>query len=97
MKDEFIYKLMEFLKITYDCYKSTNYIEDRKAFQSDIVLCTSWLIKAYENTPISEILEDIFDASTSKHMFDYYKQGVYGNIQEKAFVKFKKELELMRK
>ncbi|MGE5106211.1 MAG: hypothetical protein ACM3H8_01600 [Sphingobacteriales bacterium] len=96
MKNKFIELLMIFLKTTYDCYSKTNYAEDRIAFQSDIVLCVSWLIKAHDNISINEIIEDVFDLSSSKHIFDYYKQGIYGDIQAKAFVEFKKELELIR-
>ena len=84
--------IMNFLRITYQCYKSTNYTEDRIAFQSDIALCAKWLLELEEDKNINLIIENVMDASTSKHICDYYKQGEFGNMQTAAFENLRSEM-----
>lgn len=96
MKEKLLLKLMDFLKICYDCLMQTPYSSDKVAFQSDINICVGWLLKIHDDVPIKEIIDDILDSSTSKHFFDYYKEGVYGDIQAKGFADFQTEIELMK-
>lgn len=91
-KENLFKSIMEFIKITYNCYVNTNYTEDRIAYQNDITLCSSWLIEIDNKTSISKIIESIMDSSTSKHILDYYKGGKYGEIQAEAFTKLKNEI-----
>jgi hypothetical protein len=84
--------VLKFLNVTYQCYKSTNYTEDRIAFQSDIALCAKWVLDIDNNEEIQIIISDILDESTVKYILDYYKQGKYGDDQAVAFEEFKKEV-----
>lgn len=86
-KNNLTEEIMEFLKVTYECYKTTNYAEDRKAFESDIALCVGWLISIYNDDNIQKTINDILDTSTSKHISDFYKQGIFGDKQAKAFTR----------
>ncbi len=42
-KEKLLEAIMAFMKITYQCYISTNYADDRIAFQRDIALCVGWI------------------------------------------------------
>lgn len=91
-KEILLKSVLKFLNVTYNCYKSTTYTEDRIAFQSDITLCAKWVLDIENNEEIQKIISDILDESTVKHILDYYKQGKYGDDQAVAFEDFKKEV-----
>jgi len=85
-KNEHLYnEIMSFIKLTYKCFQQTNYTEDRKAYESDIILCVSWIIKLYDNIDSEKIIQEILDSSTSKFIYDYFKQGSLGEGQVAAF------------
>lgn len=95
-EEKLLAAVMEFMKITYQCYTGTNYADDRVAFQSDIALCAKWILDIDNNNDIQKTIEDILDSSTVKHILDYYKQGKFGDEQAAAFEKFKKEVEAIK-
>ena len=78
-------EIISFCKITYKCLQETSYTEDRNAYESDILLCVSWLIQLYDNIEPVIIIEEILDSSTSKLIYDYYKHGSLGDEQVTAF------------
>ena len=92
-KEKMVISIMKFMKISLYGYENTSYTEDRLAYQRDIVLCAKWLLQIDESIKIDNIIEDILDSSTEKHILDHYKHGKLGDEQAKGFVDMKKDVQ----
>jgi len=94
-KKNLVDAIVDFTKLTLKCYHETNYTEDRVAFQRDLVLCSEWLVLALDNSRVKDVPNLILDISSSKTVLDYYKQGVWGDEQAKAFVELQNRMKLV--
>lgn len=84
--------VMKFLKVTNECLEQTNYAEDRRAYEKDIALCSTWLIKLYDKVNVEIIISEIKAAQTDKNILDYYKRGIFGEKQAKALIVLQNEI-----
>ena len=91
-KQKLLTAIFKFLNVCYNCYSGTNYVDDRVAFQSDIVICAKWVLDIENNIDIQIVISDILDTKTVKHILDYYKRGSFGDEQAVAYEILKAEV-----
>ena len=83
-KELLLQKILEFVVAVYDCRTNTPFVQDRKLYADDLVIATGWMVDLYKGKKPNDVAITIIDPSTSK-MFDYWKQGEWGDKECEAF------------
>ena len=73
-----------FLSILNRCLNETTFVEDRRLFAADLAAANAWLTRLDAGEPPSAIAAEILAPGTAKQFTDYWRQGVWGDLESTA-------------
>lgn len=76
--------IREFIAILDRCSSETTFVEDRRLYADDLAAANTWLARLDAGEPPDEIAAEILAPATAKQFTDYWRQGVWGDMESTA-------------
>jgi len=73
-----------FISILYRCLNETTFVEDRRLYAADLAAANTWLTRLEAGEPSGAIAAEILAPATAKQFTDYWRQGVWGDLESAA-------------
>lgn len=73
-----------FIAILNRCLNETTYVEDRRLYADDLAAVNAWLTRLGAGESPSVIAAEILAPATAKQFTDYWRQGVWGDLESAA-------------
>lgn len=70
--------ILEFMAVVYDCYKNTNYANDRHSYAKDLTVAMGWIVELRGGADVSKVVESILSIETDRTLIDYRRGGEWG-------------------
>lgn len=77
-------EILDFIAVLNRCLAETTFVQDRRLYADDIAAATAWLVRLKKGGEASTIATEILEPATTKQFTDYWRQGVWGEIESKA-------------
>lgn len=77
-------KILDFIAVLHRCFSETTYAEDRSIYATDIAVAVGWLVKLHQGQAPNDITNLIVESSTNKYFTDYWRRGMWGELEAKA-------------
>lgn len=77
-------EIRAFLFILDRCLNETTFVEDRCLFAADLAAADAWLARLDAGEPPDAIAAEILAPGTAKQFTDYWRQGVWGDLESAA-------------
>lgn len=77
-------KILEFIAVLNTCLSETSFAEDRPIYADDIAAATDWLTRLHKGEQASSVAHEILEPATAKQFTDYWRQGVWGEMESAA-------------
>ena len=74
--------ILDYMAVVCDCLAQSDFANDRPVYMGDLALASAWLVKLHRGETAAAVANDI--AQAGKALFDYYRQGPWGERHAKA-------------
>lgn len=76
--------ILRFIAVLNRCLSDTTFVEDRRLYTDDLVAANVWLNRLRDGESAAVIAATILEPSTAKQFTDYWRQGVWGDMESEA-------------
>jgi len=73
-----------FVAVIEMCLRETAFVEDRHLYLDDLAAANRWLTRLGAGEAATSIAAEIIAPATAKHFTDYWRQGVWGDLESTA-------------
>lgn len=73
-----------FIAILNRCLNETTFVEDRRLYADDLTAANAWLTKLGVGESPDVVAAEILAPATAKQFTDYWRQGVWGDLESAA-------------
>lgn len=73
-----------FIAVVERCLSETTVVEDRRLYADDLAAANAWLARLIAGELPAAIATEISAPATAKQFTDYWRQGVWGDLESTA-------------
>lgn len=73
-----------FIAVVERCLYETTVVEDRRLYGADLAAANAWLARLSTGEQPAAIAAEILAPATAKQFTDYWRQGVWGDLESTA-------------
>lgn len=77
-------KILDLVVVLDRCLSETTFTQDRRLYVEDIASAARWLARLHQGEPVGSVASEILEPSTTKAFTDYWRQGVWGEMESRA-------------
>lgn len=81
-----------FISVVERCLAETTSAEDRHLYAGDLAAANAWLTRLAAGEPPTAIAAEILDPATAKQFTDYWRRGVWGDLESTALDALQKSI-----
>ena len=85
-------RILEFIAVLDTCLSETTFIEDRRLYASDVAAAANWLARLRGGELAPSIANEILEPATAKQFTDYWRQGIWGEMESAALGKLQDDI-----
>ena len=76
--------ILAFVATLNRCLSDTTYVEDKRLYADDLKVANMWLNRLGNGESANVIATQILEPATAKQFTDYWRQGVWGDMESAA-------------